>query len=127
MTPQEILDNIKKHFDKSSDSDPRRRRSSEGSPWMEIVNECPKYLLFKDYEKYGLSGCPDLGKCRVVCCGDGEYTDGEGSREAEIVLYFEDHDVFIKKDGYYTSYDGYNFDGTTKIVKPKQKVITYYE
>lgn len=127
MTPQEVLATVQKYFDKSSDAPQgQRRRISSNEVWMEIVDVCPKYLLFKDYSKFGLAECPDLGECRIVVCGDGEY-EGEASREANIVMYFEDHDVFIKKEGYYTSYDGYNFDGDTKIVKPKQRVITYYE
>lgn len=111
MSPEEIRENVNKYFDSS---------------WVKIIDQSPKYILAKDYSKYEIVGCPDLGRCRVVVCGDVNY-DGDSAGSAEIVLYFEDHDVFIKKEGYYTSYDGYDFDGDLRIVRPRQKTITYYE
>ena len=46
------------------------------------------------------------------------------------VQHFKDHDVYIRVDGYYSSYNGTDFyDGwdCCKEVKPKEKTITVYE
>ena len=46
------------------------------------------------------------------------------------VKYFPDHDVYIRVDGYYSSYNGTDFNGwddDCKEVRPKQKTITVYE
>jgi hypothetical protein len=55
---------------------------------------------------------------------------GEGQGETWYsVKYFRDYDVYIKVDGYYTSYNGVEFDrgwDSCKEVRPKQKTITVY-
>lgn len=44
------------------------------------------------------------------------------------VKYFKDHDVYIRINGYYESYNGTEFhNGYGKEVTPKQKTITIYE
>jgi len=44
------------------------------------------------------------------------------------VKYFEDHDVYIKTTGYYTSYEGAEFEnGYGEEVRPKKVMITVYE
>ena len=54
---------------------------------------------------------------------------GEGKGEDwNVVKQFVDHDVYISLDGYYTSYDGTDFDGfELEEVFPKEKTITVYE
>ena len=54
---------------------------------------------------------------------------GEGQGDTWYsVKYFKDHDVYIRTDGWYTSYDGTAFyDGYGYEVFPKEKVITVYE
>lgn len=54
---------------------------------------------------------------------------GEGQGEDWYsVKHFEDHDVYIKTDGYYSSYNGTDFDnGYGEEVRPVQKTITVYE
>lgn len=48
--------------------------------------------------------------------------------ECEFVNHFITHDVYISLSGYYSSYDGYDFDGFEYIeVKPKEKIIIVYE
>ena len=53
---------------------------------------------------------------------------GEGEGESwYTVKHFVDHDIFIKLNGFYTSYDGTDFDGYDyKEVLPHQEVITVY-
>ena len=44
------------------------------------------------------------------------------------IKYFEDHDVYIRTDGYYQSYSGTEFyDGYGYEVTPKKKTITVFE
>ncbi len=46
------------------------------------------------------------------------------------IKYFPQHDVYIKVDGWYSSYNGTNFDGwghDVYEVRPKEKTITVYE
>lgn len=48
----------------------------------------------------------------------------------ESVLYFSAHDIYIKFTGYYSSYEGIEFDDmfqAAKEVKPHDKTITVYE
>jgi len=45
-----------------------------------------------------------------------------------VTRYFVDHDVYIKTRGFYSSYNGVDFDyGICEIVKPVQKTITVFE
>jgi hypothetical protein len=53
---------------------------------------------------------------------------GEGKGEDWfVVLNFVDHGVFIRVDGWYTSYDGTDFNKDPYEVVPRKKTITVYE
>ncbi len=54
---------------------------------------------------------------------------GEGKGESHwFVIYFEEHDVYLRADGYYTSNWGSNYDDSEwHEVKPITKTITVYE
>jgi hypothetical protein len=70
---------------------------------------------------------PGIGKWVEV-----DQYGGEGKGEDWwAVFHFKEPDIYVKIDGYYTSYDGTNFDGgfedCMKIVSPRQKTITVYE
>ncbi len=44
------------------------------------------------------------------------------------IKFFKDHNIYIKTTGYYTSYNGTDFeDGYGVEVKPEKKTITIYE
>lgn len=44
------------------------------------------------------------------------------------VKHFVDHDVYIRTDGYYQSYNGTDFhDGYGSVVTPQKKTITVFE
>lgn len=56
-------------------------------------------------------------------------TGGEGKGENwQRVWYFEDHNVWIKIQGWYSSYHGTDFTGwdSCSEVAPSQKTITIY-
>lgn len=54
---------------------------------------------------------------------------GEGDGDHwESVKYFKDHNVYIRTVGFYSSYNGTDFDnGYGEEVFPKEKTITVYE
>jgi len=59
-----------------------------------------------------------------------EERGGEGQGEdARFVVHFEKPDIYIAWDGWYQSYDGFNYDGpkSGKEVKPVEKMVTFYE
>lgn len=65
-----------------------------------------------------------LGEVKEVDQYGGE---GEGERWWST-KHFVDHDVYIKTRGYYSSYNGTDFDyGYGEEVKPVQKTITVFE
>jgi len=58
-------------------------------------------------------------------------TGGEGHGE-DIYMVFKTTDAdgnvqYWRKDGYYASYDGSNWDGDFREVRPVERVVTYYE
>lgn len=58
-----------------------------------------------------------------------EQVGGEGEGDTWYsVKFFKDHDVYIRTDGFYSSYNGTDFyDGYGDEVRPKLKTITVYE
>jgi hypothetical protein len=77
---------------------------------LEYVDDIPEIGPWEKIHKYG----------------------GEGKGETWfVVYYFERHDVYIRIDGYYSSYDGVSFNNSweddAKEVKPQEKTITVYE
>lgn len=65
----------------------------------------------------------ELGKAEMVA--DESFTNGEAWR----VLHFVDHDVYIRQNGYYCSYESYakyeehDYD----VVEPFEKTVTDYK
>lgn len=65
-----------------------------------------------------------LGPMKVVQSKGGE---GQGE-EYYVIIHFVDHNVFVKVEGFYTSYDGTDFDAfDLREVFPTEKIITVYE
>lgn len=53
--------------------------------------------------------------------------EGEGD-DAHIVVHFPNRNLYVKLEGYYASYSGFEWDyGNYYEVKPKEKTITVYE
>jgi len=89
--------------------------------WYKEYNSLPtKYSVARDewFEKVGI-------KWEEVEQYGGE---GQGSTWYSV-KYFPNHDVYIRVDGYYSSYNGTDFDGWDDCteVRPKEKTITVYE
>jgi hypothetical protein len=79
-------------------------------------------FAYEDYDKEELG----LGEIEEV-----DKYGGEGKGETWYsVKHFVDHNVYIRVDGYYTSYEGTSFYDEwdcCRNVKPEQKTITVYE
>lgn len=101
MTGQEIIARLEEFFGGSGDS--------------QVSN-----YVWDDYDEAELG----LGEIKEV-----DSYGGEGQGETWYkVNYFVDHNVYIRTDGFYTSYNGTDFeDGFGEEVRPTQKTITVYE
>lgn len=83
-------------------------------------NMTVKEFAFEDYSPEEI----ELGEVKVVDKYGGE---DKGSTWYKV-QYFVEHDVYIRTDGWYSSYDGVYFDdGYGSEVKPIDKVVTFYE
>lgn len=94
--------------------------------FQEILNKLDEAEVDKNSFIHGEVDFNELG------LGETKEVDsygGEGQGETYYtVVYFVDHDVYIKLSGFYTSYDGVSTDGYEyEEVKPIQKTITIYE
>jgi hypothetical protein len=70
-----------------------------------------------------------LGRIKVVeqKGGYNELQEGATGMDWYIVRHFVDHDVYIRVDGHYTSYEGLDISRSKyKEVKPKERVIIEY-
>ena len=87
----------------------------------EKYDDVSEFAYQDDFEDNELG----LGEIEEVFQEGGE---GEGEHW-ESVKHFKDHDVYISVSGYYSSYDGTDFDGWEACteVRPKEKTITVYE
>lgn len=67
-----------------------------------------------------------IGECKEI----DQYGGEDKGSDWWSVKYFPDHDVYMKVEGYYTSYDGADFEGgwhsACSEVKPKEKTIVVY-
>ena len=82
---------------------------------------------------YGEDGEYDFEDEGVAIFGKSEEVDNHGGYEGSgeeryVVRHFVDHDVYIRLDGYYASYDGSHFDEWGyKVVRPIDRVVRFYE
>ena len=94
----------------------------------EIITELKKQEISVEDFAYGNRNVTYdvIGECEEIDSYGGE---GEGSDWWRI-KFFPEHKVYIKVFGYYSSYNGTDFEGwddSTKEVVPQQKTITVYE
>lgn len=92
------------------------------------AEEIIKLISEKDLSVYDLEeqdGTKEaFGEIEVV----DEKGDCEGGGDYSMkVFHFKDHNCFIKVTGFYSSYNGTDWDSDWKEVAPKEKLITVYE
>jgi len=94
-----------------------RKKHPKNSEWEQMPNKW-------DYVRDLITSKIGLGKVIEVEQVGGE---DEGSTWYSI-KHFVDHDVYIRTDGYYQSYNGTDFhDGHGHVVTPQQRTITVFE
>ncbi len=94
-------------------------------PYEQRKNQTTPFYDYKAASKCWLESL-GLGECEEI-----DQYGGEGQGDTWYsVKYFKDHDVYIRVNGWYQSYNGTEFyDGwdCCKEVKPISKTITVYE
>jgi len=112
---------IKKEFKKA-------HTINENNGWDSVESSKKYYSLPNEYQIAFDLYKKELGLNWVEVYQQG----GEGEGDYwESVKYFPDDNVYIKVKGYYSSYEGIEFDGKYEDccseVKPVEKTITVYE
>ena len=98
----------------------------------ELTNELTGFKLIKKRfeelnignEEFGNLEIPE--KDKILGPWKEIQIDSSDPDDYPVVVYFKKHDVYIKIDGYYTSYEGSTFDEDYYEAKPEQKTITVY-
>ncbi len=93
---------------------------------QEIISYLKENEYLGSYFAYELEGTTHdlLGKIEEVD-SEGDYEGG--GEYAMKVLHFVDHDVYLKLEGAYYSYNSTEWDDELKEVRPQEKTITVYE
>lgn len=120
LTAKEILEIIEKNYSESSFAYDEWSELSEDSE-LELTEEeeALSYPERKEVilQKLGLGEVEEVDQYGGSGKGDTWYS----------VKHFKDHDVYIRIDGYYSSYNGTDFEeGYGREVRPKEKVITVF-
>lgn len=120
LTAKEILEIIEKNYSESRFARNDWTELREGSELL--LTEEEEALPYSEQEKVILQKL-GLGEVEEV-----DQYGGEGQGDTWYsVKHFKDHDVYIRIDGYYSSYNGTDFEeGYGREVKPKEKVITVF-
>jgi hypothetical protein len=122
MNFQEIIQALKKYYyehDESDYHDYDLELPEDERDYDEVEVD---QFAFTDNDK----DIPDIGKMTEIAQEGGE---GQGETWYSV-KYFPDHDVYIRIDGFYSSYHGATFDNgwdECYEVRPKEKTITVYE
>lgn len=73
---------------------------------------------------YEMSNTEEFGEAPIV----DEEGDTEGGGEYSMVVrHFKNLDVYVKQTGFYSSYNGTDWNDDFTIVKPVEKTITVFE
>lgn len=65
-----------------------------------------------------------IGEFKIVFQEGGNEGEGE---HVELVVFFEEHNKYLRAFANYYSYDGISNWQDWKVVTPKEKTVTYYE
>lgn len=89
-------------------------------------------IIEKLKEEYDVNYFPYELENDTKTWGDVEEVDSQGDYEgggdfAMKVLFFKDHNVYIRQTGFYSSYNGTDWNDDYREVFPKEKTITVFE
>jgi len=82
------------------------------------------------WDDYDVNAYPEDVRELVGEAETAEHFGGEGQGDTYYtVVKFPKHGVYLKFNGWYSSYDGADFNGwdDVEIVEPKERLITVYE
>lgn len=95
--------------------------------YKEIIEELQRQeISVEEFAQEAQDTYENIGECQEVEQHGGE----EQGSDWYSVKFFPVHQVYIKVSGYYSSYNGTDFEGWEDAcaeVKPTQKTITVYE
>lgn len=83
--------------------------------------------LFNDDESnfaYEMDNTDEFGEAPIV---DGKGDTEGGGDYSMVVRHFKNLDVYIRQTGFYSSYNGTDWNNDFTIVNPVQKTITVFE
>lgn len=124
LTGEELLELLKKKWlgDGDEDEENKGEEYDADEDYAEKM-EAFAYSGGKYSPKVELD--PEVGEFEEVA----KYGGADKGSTWYSVKHFKDHDVYIRVDGYYTSYDGTTFESwedCVSIVEPKEKTIIEY-
>jgi hypothetical protein len=123
LTGEELLALLKKKWlenenKEQNDDGEDYDEQEEFNEKMEAFAYSGRYITSEEID-------PEIGEFEEVA----KYGGVDKGSTWYSVKHFKDHDVYIRVDGYYTSYDGVSFDSwedCVSVVEPKQKTIIEY-
>jgi hypothetical protein len=98
---------------------------SKGEDKPELITDFDEPWVWQQFHSESSKGERDSLTAEVVASHGGE---GEGDQYWMVISISDGNTTrFLRKDGYYASYDGGYLDSDTSEVKPKEKMVTFYE
>ena len=110
IEPKDLADNFERYIDNNAEGDSIEifNQTIEGQEWSEMNAKID--TIFK--ENFG-----EINSKRERINDD-----------VTVVVHFIEHDIYVMIEGYYSSYEGDNYEDSSYVeCKPVQKTITIYQ
>ena len=89
---------------------------------LEILSEL--FEQNENYFAYEMDNTEEFGEAPIV----EEEGDIEGGGDYSMVVrHFKNLDIYVRQTGFYSSYDGTDWNNDFTVVKPVEKTITVFE
>lgn len=116
---EDNYDSLELNFDEDSDIE-----NIEELLKLKSLSESKEGDYDFDWEDFNKQICILLGLGEFV--GMDSYGGEDQGSSYWSVVYFKEHDIYIKFIGWYTSYSGHTWNGMREV-KPKEVTMTIYE
>jgi hypothetical protein len=92
---------------------------------MELISRLKEiFETNENYFAYEMDNTEEFGEAPIVS----EEGDREGGGEySEVVRHFKKFDIYVRQTGHYSSYNGTDWYNDFTIVKPVEKMVTFYK
>jgi hypothetical protein len=94
---------------------------------QEIIEYLRTFLSDSNYEAGDLKYNQEKVGLGTIAEVHSEGNKEGGGEYSEIVYHFVDYDVYLRITGFYTSYNGTDWNDNWTEVFPQEKTITVYE